>query len=426
MLVSIITPTHKPQFLQAAWESIRAQELPSGVRIEWVVCPNPVAMRSEVVSLVDSFERPFGVTIRVVPLRVSGGIGAIKNAAFHHGLGDLLVELDHDDLLMPNAVEKLVEAAREYPLAGFFYSDWVDLDGKTYADNLLNWMASGWKFYPEPSVDPGLIPRSFAPSAAALSSILFAPNHVRAWRRETYLALGGHDPRLEVCDDHDLLIRTYLTTLMAQIRAPLYRHRIYAGNTWRQRQKDIDKKTQELYLANVEALVKREAELSGLPIYDLGAAIGGPAPGWIGVDIQEADGVDIGGVDLRQRWPWDDNSVFAFRANDFLEHLPDKQHTMSEVYRCLAPGGWLLSSTPSTDGRGAWMDPTHVSGWNSLSFRYWTHDEQAKYIGNTSMRFAQRWLLDYFPSPWHEENKVPYVAAHLIAMKPDYSGPRRF
>ncbi len=29
--------------------------------------------------------------------------------------------------------------------------------------------------------------------------------------------------------------------------------------------------------------------------------------------------------------------------------------------------GWFLSQTPSTDGRGAFQDPTHVSMWNSNS-----------------------------------------------------------
>jgi len=45
---------------------------------------------------------------------------------------------------------------------------------------------------------------------------------------------------------------------------------------------------------------------------------------------------------------------------------------MRETHRCLSPQGWLLSQTLSTDRRGAFQDPTHVSFWNSNSFWYYT------------------------------------------------------
>ena len=48
--------------------------------------------------------------------------------------------------------------------------------------------------------------------------------------------------------------------------------------------------------------------------------------------------------------------VGVFRAYDALEHLRDPIHTMKELHRCLAPQDWLLSQTPSTDGRGASLD----------------------------------------------------------------------
>jgi len=32
---------------------------------------------------------------------------------------------------------------------------------------------------------------------------------------------------------------------------------------------------------------------------------------------------------------------------------------MKEIYRVLCDGGWAMIEVPSTDGRGAWQDPTH-------------------------------------------------------------------
>ena len=140
--------------------------------------------------------------------------------------------------------------------------------------------------------------------------------------------------------------------------------------------------------------------------------------------------------DLTQsRWPFEDSSVGAFRASDLLEHLPDKENTMREIHRCLRPGGWLLSSTPSTDGclvidkivypagRGAHQDPTHSSFWNQNSFFYWTRAAQARYIDNTYVRFQAIQLYTHFTSNYHRDNAISYVVANLVALKPGYTGP---
>jgi O-antigen biosynthesis protein len=66
--------------------------------------------------------------------------------------------------------------------------------------------------------------------------------------------------------------------------------------------------------------------------------------------------------------------------------LPDKLHTIKEVYRVLAPGGHFLSRTPSTDGRGAFQDPTHVAYYNENSFLYYSDRRWAQYI-DSPVRF---------------------------------------
>ena len=103
---------------------------------------------------------------------------------------------------------------------------------------------------------------------------------------------------------------------------------------------------------------------------------------------------------------------------DALEHMKNPIHTMKEIYRCLIPGGWLLSETPSTDGRGAFQDPTHISFWNSNSFWYYTRREQAAYIG-TPVRFQASRIANYYPSPWHKDHQIVYVKAHLMKIGND-------
>jgi len=92
-------------------------------------------------------------------------------------------------------------------------------------------------------------------------------------------------------------------------------------------------------------------------------------PGFVNVDIVQALGVEV--VDLKQKWPWQDNSIDHIRAMDIIEHLPDKIFTMNELWRVTKAGGRVEIAVPTTDGTGAWQDPTHVSFWNRRSFLYY-------------------------------------------------------
>jgi predicted SAM-dependent methyltransferase len=91
--------------------------------------------------------------------------------------------------------------------------------------------------------------------------------------------------------------------------------------------------------------------------------------GWVNVDITPGPGVTV--ADLRERWPWADGSVEHILALDIIEHLPDKIFTMNEMFRVLRSGGIAEIVVPTTDGPGAFQDPTHVSWWNRNSFKYY-------------------------------------------------------
>jgi len=421
MKISVVTPTYDTTWLQDAWQSLKAQ---SHENFEWVVVANDKrgarprikARAEEIRALVEGDAR----VVIVHDYAPFSGVGACKAFAFGHAVGEVLVELDHDDILLPSALSELAEAFED-PDVGFAYSDCADFDnrsrgqgGLTYRhpDVRPGWIRSGFTFY-EATVEgprPGVYEfvRALPPTALTVMRIGTAPNHVRAWRRSVYEAIGGHNPEYRVCDDHELMVRTYLATKMLHIPKPLYLYRITGQNTWLQHISEIQTLSEKIGLENLDKLVLRECALLGLPAYDLGGAIN-PRPGWKTVDL---DGdVDVV-ADLRGRWPWEDGTVGAFRAMDFLEHLPDKIHTMREIHRCLHPGGWLLSLTPSTEGRGAFQDPTHVSYWNPNSFWYWTRDEQAKYIKNDDIRFGEVHLTSTTMPVWDQQ--IPYVLANLV------------
>lgn len=97
-------------------------------------------------------------------------------------------------------------------------------------------------------------------------------------------------------------------------------------------------------------------------------------PDYLNVDIWKppnATSENFQQADLRNFWPWKTSSVDEIRAHDGPEHLDHKIQFMNEAHRCLKPGGLLDIFVPTTDGRGAWQDPQHVSFWNVNSFFYY-------------------------------------------------------
>ena len=83
-------------------------------------------------------------------------------------------------------------------------------------------------------------------------------------------------------------------------------------------------------------------------------------------------------ADLTKAWPWPDSSIEAVYAHDVFEHLPDKRHTMNELYRVLEPGGTADVCVPTIRGVGACCDPTHLSLWSAGDFEYYERGNYAR------------------------------------------------
>jgi len=98
--------------------------------------------------------------------------------------------------------------------------------------------------------------------------------------------------------------------------------------------------------------------------------------GYVNIDMRPEccpdEVCNIGAMGLR----YPDSSVDEVRAFDFLEHIEmiDCVFVIREIYRVLRHGGRFEHFTPSTDGRGAFMDLTHRSFWNINTWLYFTHE----------------------------------------------------
>ncbi len=394
MKISIFTPTHDTKYLLETYESIRSQ-----LFFEWVIVENngahvPAEIREDPRVKVFQFE--------------SKNVGALKKFACSKCEGDILLELDHDDQLTPNCI---------YEVATAFTQTGADMVYSNSAHVNMDWSPAtfgeywGWKnrdFNYKGHEIKEIV--SGEPYPSNVSIILYAPDHVRAWKRSFYEKIGGHNPDMKVADDHDLICRSFIHGKIHHIDKCLYIYFVHGDNTWLQNCDEIQSAMWENHNKYFYEMAEKWAQNEGLPIYDLGGGIDKPA-GYTSVDLRNADIT----ADLNDDFPIADNSAGVIRAHDILEHLKNPIHAMNECYRSLVHGGLLLIQVPATDGRGAFCDPTHVSFWNERSFRYYTEKSMRRYIEPTcKCRFQVVKLRTV-----NKYDNLPYVEAELIAIKKD-------
>lgn len=99
-------------------------------------------------------------------------------------------------------------------------------------------------------------------------------------------------------------------------------------------------------------------------------------PGFLGVDQFPMDGVDLV-IDVRKRWPWENDSVSEVHCSHALEHFTglERVHFMNELYRVLKPGAKATIITPHWASNRAYGDFTHQ--WPPVSemfFYYLSRD----------------------------------------------------
>lgn len=403
---SVFTPSHHPRFLDECLTSLQAQTCPDW---EWIVLLNNGARWRP--------ERP-DERVRVEIADGLHGVGAAKRRACELARGEILVELDHDDLLAKACLAELGKAFDSHPETVFVYSNTAQITEDGQRDDTRFNEAYGWQ-YEEVEVDDRKVLQalSMAPTPHNVAYIWYAPNHVRAFRKESYEKAGGYDATRTVLDDQDLMCRLFHIGDFHHIPRCLYLQRMHRANTQRHPEVNahIQRETVALYDKYIEANALAWTQRRGLLALDLGAAHRKP-PGYVGVDRRPAEGVDIVAT-LPEKLDLPDDSVGLVRAVDFLVHVPAKVPLINELYRLLAPGGMLLTMTPSSDGRGAYQDPTHVAYYNENSFWYYTDNKYRAFVPDLEARFQSSRLVTYYPTEWHSKNNIFYVVANLIAMK---------
>jgi SAM-dependent methyltransferase len=415
--ISIATPTHNTRFLLDTYKSIQGQDY-----LEWVLLPNSGIATTDIPQEIRDDSRTVIIDDGFVPVCTNGlpNIGSLKKHVFSKCRGSWIIEMDHDDLLVDGAINKIRITAEDMDSVFIFgntaaFNDndnsprfFGNATAETNYDSVFNWHYRDFNYkgilYKE-AICPHLNPFH-------TSLVLFQPDHPRSFRRTTYEKVGGHDENLNVLDDSDLICRFWSEGKFVHLDECLYLYRVYGDNSWLKRNQDIQNQMHSIRQKYLYQMIIHWAKQNDYTMLDLGGRFNCP---------EDFTSVDLRGAtincDLNKCWPFADSSIGVLRMFDIIEHLPDKMHTMSEIHRVLRPGGYALISVPSTEGNGAHMAPDHVSFWNEGSFLYYTDRNSAQYIDNTTIRFRPATLFTYYPNDWCKQNRISYVSTILVCLK---------
>jgi hypothetical protein len=283
--------------------------------------------------------------IRYLRVHPAPTLGDKRNRCVEESWGELVMHWDDDDWHAPHRLRTQVDAllVADAELCGLRRMLFHDLARDE------TWL------YEYPA---GLLPFLIG------GSLLYRR---AAWRRAPF-------PAVRVGEDARFVWRQPAASLVALTDLSLYVATIHTGNTSIRRRRGP---YWSRWDGDLAAIVGHDFEPGAAPTgtpregrvkLNLGSC-DAPLAGHVNVDVVPGPGIEP--ADLTRPWPWPDGAAEHVRAWDIIEHLPDKIHTMNELWRVLAPAGTAEIAVPTTDGPGAFQDPTHVSFWNRRSFLYY-------------------------------------------------------
>ena len=263
--VSFFTPIYNTkEKLWKTYESVRNQTYPNW---EWVIVNDSSDNGKTLKIALEIASQDFRVKVYDFREKSGGIIGESKYRAATLTRGKWLAELDHDDYLMPDCARYIIEASVRFRDAGFIYTDSVELDenhnSMTYPDGFCFGYGKYRKEYHYGKTWDVVDSANINPKT--IRHIVGVPNHIRAWRRDVYFSVGGHNRDLAIADDYELIVRTFLKTKFVRIPKLGYLQYIYHNangrNTHDLSRADIQRRVRSIMYYYNDAINERFKEL---------------------------------------------------------------------------------------------------------------------------------------------------------------------
>lgn len=204
--ISVVMPVYDPdvQHLREAIDSLRAQ-----IYENWQLCiADDGSTKPEIRKLLRGYRRG-DRRIKVEFFPENRGIVAASDAALRRARGEFCGFLDHDDVLQPDALFRVVRLLNEQRDLDYVYSDEDKLDREGRRVHPM--------FKPDWSPD--------------LENSINYTTHFSVFRRELLERIGGFRPGFDGGQDYDLILRaTEATDRIAHLPWPVYSWRMAPGS----------------------------------------------------------------------------------------------------------------------------------------------------------------------------------------------------
>ncbi len=149
----------------------------------------------------------------------SGNIGNVKNEAVMLCRGKYVLEMDHDDEILPDCLLDAESVFETYSDVGFVYMDFANINENGSNFSYGDFFGLGYAGYYCQKYKNKWINVASHPNInnVTLSDIVSVPNHPRMWRKSVLIDIGNYSEFLPVADDYELFLRTAVHTKMARI-----------------------------------------------------------------------------------------------------------------------------------------------------------------------------------------------------------------
>ena len=154
----------------------------------------------------------------------SGNIGNVKNEAVSLCRGQYLLELDHDDEILPDCLSDATQVFDNDKSVGFIYMDFANIYENNNNFNYGDFICKGYGGYYCQKYQDKWIYVYITPNInnITLSHLVCCPNHPRIWRKDILLGLENYSEFLPICDDYEILLRTAINTKIVKINKLAY------------------------------------------------------------------------------------------------------------------------------------------------------------------------------------------------------------
>jgi O-antigen biosynthesis protein len=205
-ILSVLTPVHDPppEMLAETIESVCNQTFG-----DWEFCLfDDGSSDRDVIAMLERYAAS-NPRIRLARREHSGGISSATNAALAMASGEYIALLDHDDTLVPDALERVAAKVAEDPRVDMIYSD------------------------EEAVADGRIVSRHRKPAwSPELMAVLMYTCHFGVYRRRLAEELGGFRSEFDGTQDYDFVLRlAERTDRIGHIPEILYNWRAHVGST---------------------------------------------------------------------------------------------------------------------------------------------------------------------------------------------------